>query len=229
MSVKYFVLYFPEISDILMAVITMIYICTLSRPLLPKEKELLLSVLPDERRKKLQKKKQDADAALLAYAILAVKASPAPLSADAHGKPYFAENPNLCFSISHTPDAAAVGISDAPIGVDVEAANRHISDSVLRRICTEEEFARYKDAPIQNKITLWTLKESYGKYHGTGIALPLSAVSFPSLSPLTCSEKSVHLQSTVQGGFVCSAVSKHEEHFVSVTVQEIIREIQEKD
>ena len=37
-----------------------------------------------------------------------------------HGKPYFPEHPDVHFNLSHTAGAVLVGLSDRPVGVDIE-------------------------------------------------------------------------------------------------------------
>lgn len=76
------------------------------------------------------------------------------------------------FSLSHTQSAAAVGISDAAIGIDIEnlAARRRLYDSdasfaerLRRKICaSEKELADNEKSVLQ----LWILKESIYKCYG---------------------------------------------------------------
>ena len=76
------------------------------------------------------------------------------------------------FSLSHTQDAVAVGISDAAIGIDIEnaAARRRLHDSdaafaerMRRKICaSEKELADNEKGVLQ----LWLLKESIYKCYG---------------------------------------------------------------
>ncbi len=49
------------------------------------------------------------------------------------GKPYFPEWPGVHFSISHTAAAAMVGLSDRPVGVDIERI-RPVSRRLLREV-----------------------------------------------------------------------------------------------
>ena len=93
------------------------------------------------------------------------------LERDGFGRPRLAGRPDVHFSISHCPDAVAVLVADAPVGVDVErirpydryAARRVLADDELARLATSSE-------PDRDFFRLWTLKESYGKALGVGLS-----------------------------------------------------------
>ena len=98
-----------------------------------------------------------------------------------HGKPY-ADNLNVEFSISHSDDLVICAVNDKPIGVDIEKT-REIDDKVIAYACTDDELAYINDKAIDKKeklkrfFTIWTFKEAYAKYLGTGIT-DLKLVSF---------------------------------------------------
>ena len=97
-------------------------------------------------------------------------------------KPILKDAEGICFNISHTKGLVACGISRREIGVDVERV-RKFKEAVVRKACSEEEqkyvFAGQDD---QEKATrfckLWTLKESYIKAIGKGLAFPLDEITF---------------------------------------------------
>ena len=78
------------------------------------------------------------------------------------GKPYFKAYPTLYFSLSHAGSFAMCAISNRETGADLEQARDF---SAVRRRFLEEELAAA--APLR----LWTLKESYGKLTGRGVAV----------------------------------------------------------
>lgn len=84
---------------------------------------------------------------------------------NAYNKPYFAGNA-LYFSLSHTPGAVAVGLSDSEIGLDLQTI-RPISPAVMKRFPGSTE----SDPRICTRI--WTEYEAYGKYLGCGIPIVL--------------------------------------------------------
>lgn len=92
-----------------------------------------------------------------------------------NGKPYLPGG-SIEFNLSHSGRLAVCAVSGRPVGVDVEAF-RHFDEKLLRRICHERGLAalRERTAPgDEDRVftELWTLKESFLKYLGTGILLP---------------------------------------------------------
>ena len=88
------------------------------------------------------------------------------------GKPYFPSLPALHFNLSHTGPYVLCGISDRPIGVDMEQI-RPRRDSLPRYALTSEEYIKYQamggDWPAF--YALWTRKEAWCKYTGQGLRL----------------------------------------------------------
>lgn len=98
------------------------------------------------------------------------------------GKPYIKNYPELHFNLSHCRRYVAVAIHSSPVGVDIEC-RRKVSQSLIRRVCSEDEqqsIAAAQD-PDMEFLRLWTCKESYLKYTGTGIVEPLTGIP-PQLS-----------------------------------------------
>lgn len=96
---------------------------------------------------------------------------------NAHGKPHLAEHPGIHFNISHCPNAIAVAVDDAPIGVDVERFVEP-SESLLNYCMNDDEVRRVKESehPEQQFAALWTQKEALFKQRGTGITRELRDV-----------------------------------------------------
>lgn len=100
------------------------------------------------------------------------------------GKPYIPEAPYIHFNISHTKGMVVCGISEKEIGVDVEYI-REAKEAVIRRICSKEEKEyifgveniNLKERGIRF-TRIWTLKESYIKAIGKGLAFSLKEISF---------------------------------------------------
>lgn len=104
------------------------------------------------------------------------------------GKPRVAgpaSTPPLHFNLAHTPGVVAMALSVAhdEVGVDVERPERPIDAvDLAQRFFAPEEAAAVRNAPPGEAgprfVVLWTLKESYLKARGQGLALPLDAVHF---------------------------------------------------
>lgn len=99
-------------------------------------------------------------------------------------KPYLEGESGIYFNISHTSGLVACAINTQEIGIDVEYI-RPYDRRLMHRICTEEEIA-YIDGgnrvgeqiKSERFFRLWTLKESYLKAIGRGLAVPMKEVSF---------------------------------------------------
>lgn len=112
---------------------------------------------------------------LLRRALERAGAGEAEVCFEKNGKPYLPGG-GLEFNLSHSGRVAVCAVSPRPVGVDVEAF-RHFDEKLLRHICREDELAffRARAAPGDEDrffTGLWTLKESFLKYLGTGILLP---------------------------------------------------------
>lgn len=88
----------------------------------------------------------------------------------AGGKPYFSEG-SWHFSISHSKNHVFCVLSDGPVGLDAEEADRQIKPIVAEKALSPREKARYDGAEDKNRalLTLWVLKEAAGKLSGKGI------------------------------------------------------------
>lgn len=93
------------------------------------------------------------------------------------GKPYFPSLPDFHFSISHSKGLVVAAVSDKPIGADCERIDK-IRPHALRRSFTAEE-QLYAASP-ERFYEVWTRKEAYFKFLGTGITEDFSR--FNSLS-----------------------------------------------
>ena len=89
-----------------------------------------------------------------------------------NGKPYITNYTGIHFNISHCKEAVAIGISNSEIGIDIEG-RRQFSDTLIERAFSEEEKAIIKDSDDQQKefACIWTRKEAWFKYTGTGILM----------------------------------------------------------
>ncbi len=106
-------------------------------------------------------------------------------SREESGKP-FCENANIHFNISHSKDMVVCAISDNKIGVDIEKI-RSLETRITRIACTENDLLyvfgstnipkTFDSQSLMRFFYLWTAKEAYFKYCGTGIVC-LKEVSY---------------------------------------------------
>ncbi len=103
-----------------------------------------------------------------------------------HGKPFVVNQgfEHLQFSLSHTDGYAAVAVSsDCEIGCDVEKRRNNVrAADIAHRFFSEREVAELlsNDEARQHFrfFDYWSLKESYIKAKGKGLAIPLGDFSF---------------------------------------------------
>lgn len=148
---------------------TELWAASLNRELTRQEQDALLFFLPPERRERLLRGKSSAQRqeVLCAYGLLRFllleklgwKTLP-EVGLMAYGKPWFPAYPRVQFNLSHTAGAVLVGLSEEPIGVDIEKI-RPVSERMMRHtfgVQNQEEFFRR-----------WVLLEATGKRSGRGL------------------------------------------------------------
>ena len=121
-------------------------------------------------------------------ALAAVKPADWHFVIDDHGRPQLASRPSgapdLRFNLSHTPGLVACAVTvGREVGVDVEHIGRDlVHDNIPERFFSAREVADLRARPAAEQQVVffdyWTLKESYIKARGLGLALPLGQFSF---------------------------------------------------
>ncbi len=88
------------------------------------------------------------------------------------GKPFLNEYPDIDFNISHTKGMIVCGITDkGKIGVDIEHL-RKVHKGVSAKVfhCDEIAYIDLSSDDSENRFfEIWTKKEAYTKYLGTGL------------------------------------------------------------
>lgn len=96
---------------------------------------------------------------------------------DKNNKPYLANYNNIYFNLSHSEDMIACGISDTPLGVDIEYIDETIDLNLAKHYFFNKEYKAIinSENPIDEFFNYWVLKESYMKYTGLGFKLDLDS------------------------------------------------------
>ena len=140
----------------------------LERPLTEQETARLMQLLPPKRKERLLRIPEEKQREpLCAYLMLCLalwelyrwRGLP-EIAETSMGKPYFPDHPEVHFNISHTSGAVLVGVSEQPIGVDLEMI-RPVSQRAMRRLAdvsTEKDF-----------VQSWVRREARTKRSGNGI------------------------------------------------------------
>ncbi|MDO4316508.1 MAG: 4'-phosphopantetheinyl transferase [Oscillospiraceae bacterium] len=145
----------------------------LERPLTERETGLMLDMLPPERRERILRLKQPEKRRepLCAYLILRLALREQyhwrelpEIRLSPRGKPCFPEHPEVHFNLSHTSGAVLVGLSDQPLGVDIEKI-RPVSRRAARRL------AGVTDGEVF--FQSWVRREARVKRGGAGIGTML--------------------------------------------------------
>lgn len=117
--------------------------------------------------------------------------TPLTLKQGPYGKPFFPDDPDHHFNISHSGQYILCALDDAPVGIDIQIVKPRRT-AFLDRICSVEErkWLRSMGDKPESFTVLWSLKESCCKYSGRGLTLPISEIHVP----LPCSGER-HLKS----------------------------------
>ena len=106
------------------------------------------------------------------------------------------------FSLSHSGEHVLLGVSDTPIGVDMERRERPVPEAVRTKICLPQE--RELDP-----LWVFTRKECAMKLTGLGFSLPLQEID--TTVDFLWQGSSCRFFTTVQKGYVISVLTSEKE------------------
>lgn len=144
----------------------------------------LYALASDERRQRADRylRQEDAHRCILADGLLrrVLGADWLSVSRTKRGKPFLPGREDLHFNLSHSGRWVVIAWADRPVGVDVETVLMNESkESLARRFFHEDEqsylFSAHGQERAHRFFEIWTKKESYLKYLGTGIDRPLDS------------------------------------------------------
>lgn len=103
-----------------------------------------------------------------------------------YGKPYVAEQPDFHFNLSHSGDWVVLACSDREVGIDIEQirADAKIEKLARRHFTPGEQNYVFSDGEshmADRFFRIWTAKESYLKYLGTGLSKSLQSFNVLSM------------------------------------------------
>jgi 4'-phosphopantetheinyl transferase len=100
-----------------------------------------------------------------------------------HGKPSLIDHPNIQFNLSHCSCGVVCALSHEPVGIDIQTIDEYNAILIPTVMSTEEQqLIACHHSPDVVFTRLWTCKESYLKYTGSGINCSLKKLSFPQAS-----------------------------------------------
>ena len=113
---------------------------------------------------------------------LDVEPAAVPIVRGPRGRPQLAGHTDIDFNVSHTADAALIGIvRGLRIGVDIERADRVINAAgIARKFMTERERAvpapHDAESARRHVLRLWTCKEAMSKATGDALSAPFAQI-----------------------------------------------------
>lgn len=138
----------------------------------------------------------------IVYKELGIEPKDLSVSKMEQGKPYIDGRSEFYFNISHSGDRITIAYGNSSVGVDVEHIRCRESDlKVAKRCFTQEEyefialdeFALDKEGLSHSKeerfFMVWTMKEAYLKYTGTGISVPMKSFQVKPYDGVVVGEK----------------------------------------
>lgn len=97
-----------------------------------------------------------------------------PFAFTKYGKPFFPDRPNFHFNLSHSGKYVICAVSNQSVGVDIEErASLNILSLLSALHLKEITLLKQNNNQQALFFDIWTLKESYLKFLGTGLSLPL--------------------------------------------------------
>jgi 4'-phosphopantetheinyl transferase len=167
-----------------------------TKPLAPEKFRALVSRVSPERRERIHRfhRWQDAHRALYSRLLLqavaaeSLRVSPDSLSFanDEQGKPALAGHAGFHFNLSHSGSWVACASGDSPLGIDVEHI-RPLDPDWLESVLSAEEHLAMEACPTAGQtrqfFIFWTVKESYSKALGLGLALPFHSLTVRFATP----------------------------------------------
>ncbi|MCI8613814.1 MAG: 4'-phosphopantetheinyl transferase superfamily protein [Lachnospiraceae bacterium] len=100
--------------------------------------------------------------------------APFSIGYEKSGKPYLREYPDIHFNLSHSGAYVCCGLSDSPVGVDIQKIT-DVKKGLAGRFFTEEDNRRLNNACSGEErkalfFRMWSIKESFIKLTGRGMA-----------------------------------------------------------
>lgn len=95
-----------------------------------------------------------------------------------YGKPYVDKIKKFKFNISHSGEYVVAAISGQEVGIDIEKIENIEYFDIAKNFFAKEELeyiiSQNKQESLERFYDIWTLKESYIKFNGKGLSIPLN-------------------------------------------------------
>ena len=132
------------------------------------------------------------------------------------------------FNISHTNGAVLAAAGFSQVGADIQRIMEKDTEAVAKRVFTPSELSLFKSSnePEKEFTRLWTLKESYIKYTGSGISGLENAPDFSNFNKAGGSLSDGPSFLTKEGdGLYISICSDDEMELCEISIDEILEQL----
>lgn len=165
-----------------------IYAITLSEYIDSSLFSKILSIIPPEKREQIKRFAKSEDAIRGALSEILIRylvkkkldQTNIVLEKNFFGKPFFKNEKNFHFNISHSGRWIICAIDNDPIGIDIEQISP-IDLKIATKIFSNKECKEILSKSDMEGLLyfykIWTLKESYAKAIGKGLLLPFDSFS----------------------------------------------------
>lgn len=163
--------------------------------------DAVLPLLPEQRRASFARSQSilTLGAGLLLASVLGVHKD-TDLVFGPQGKPYLAKGKPE-FSVSHSGEHVLLGVSEYPIGVDMERKDRRVTETLLKKVFLTQEMGL---DPLQ----VFTRKECAMKLTGLGFSLPLDEID--TTVPFSWQSEMYQFFTVEQEGYVITVLTAEE-------------------
>lgn len=165
---------------------TIVYILDKTNAVTEKTLKPILSFIPESRLRTAEKylHREDYLNSVLSYFLLIYgmrklyHMSLPEIAYGPYGKAYFKDS-EIHFNISHSEGVVCCGLSDSPIGVDIQTIIHKYADITDMVLSENEKMLVNRTGNPENAFTrIWCLKESHLKCIGTGLNNDLCSLDF---------------------------------------------------
>lgn len=149
------------------------------------------------------------------------------------GKPYIKNGKNnIFFNISHSEDIVVCAVGRSEVGIDVEFIKK-LDLSIVNLVYSDKEKEELKLNEKLYDLTsfyqIWTLKESFLKFTGHGLAMEMKSLSFNvdkeniifTTSENTCVSKASFSFLPVASDYMCSICISEETELNLIEIYEV--------
>lgn len=199
-----------------------IFITNIEKQIIETDYKQIIETFPKEKRRNVENYKNTSDKMRCIYGELLCRYSlyikygidSFDYYFNEYGKPYLLKHA-LFFNISHSYNRVVCAVGEREMGIDVEKL-RAGKESICKCFTKREQnrlIAITPEKTINYIFKLWTLKESYIKYKGKGLSIPLNSFEIlinQEKIELEKSNEELKLMSYEMGGGYLVSVCSHE-------------------